>query len=81
MFLYLIELVNGLFAFFFLNSTIISGAILPIIPGLVFLALATMILSFEFQPLENFVEKHLRKDNKIGKTYFDVKNKFEKYFR
>jgi uncharacterized membrane protein YbaN (DUF454 family) len=57
------------------------GAILPIIPGLVFLALATMILSFEFQPLENFVEKHLRKDNKIGKTYFDVKNKFEKYFR
>jgi uncharacterized membrane protein YbaN (DUF454 family) len=59
----------------------IFGAILPIIPGFIFLALGIMILSFEFPPLESFVEKHLRKDNKVGKTYFEVKEKFEKFLR
>lgn len=57
------------------------GLAIPILPQAIFFAIALMILSFEFPPLEKWIEKKLPHDNQIGKVYYSIKTKFEKFLK
>lgn len=59
----------------------VTGIVLPVIPGLIFFVLGTVILSYEIPFIERELEKRINKETKFGTTFFKYKNKFEKYFK
>lgn len=59
----------------------VVGLVLPIIPGLVFIALALVILSFEVPFIEKKIEKHVDPNTEFGQKFFQFKNKIERFFR
>jgi uncharacterized membrane protein YbaN (DUF454 family) len=55
------------------------GLALPLVPQAIFFAIALIILSFEYPPLEKWVDKNLPHDNPVGKFYFSAKKQIEKF--
>jgi uncharacterized membrane protein YbaN (DUF454 family) len=59
----------------------VFGLALPIIPGLIFIVVAVVILSYEIPFIERKLEQHIDKDKDFGKMFYKYKAKLDKYFR
>lgn len=55
------------------------GLIIPVMPQIIFFAIGLVILSFEVPQIETYINQHLSKDSMVGKTYYNLRNKFHKY--
>jgi uncharacterized protein YqgC (DUF456 family) len=59
----------------------ILGLILPILPGLVFIAIALIILSIEIPFINEKIEKYIDKEHALGKVFYSIRDRVEKYFK
>jgi uncharacterized membrane protein YbaN (DUF454 family) len=59
----------------------ILGLVLPIVPGLVFIAIALIILSIEMPFINDKIEKHLKREHPLGKVFYSIRDRVEKYFK
>lgn len=59
----------------------VLGLALPIAPGLIFIVIAVVILSYEIPFIERKLEQYIDKDKDFGKMFYKYKVKLDKYFR
>ena len=59
----------------------ILGVILPILPGIIFIAIALVILSVEMPFIDEKIDKYLNKEKKLSKMFYKLKDKISKYFK